>query len=50
MTTWKDEDAVFYCPHCDVEVKREELIKGCCPFCDTEIPEAVGKGGSNETD
>jgi hypothetical protein len=31
----------FYCPHCDVELNPEELLDGCCPYCNTEIPEAV---------
>ena len=53
----------YYCAICDVELDPEELLEGGrCPYCQTEIPEAVGdiredeheraadefrKGGSN---
>lgn len=31
----------YYCAICDVELKAEELIENCCPYCQTEIPDAV---------
>lgn len=32
----------YYCAICDVEVDTEELLEGGrCPYCQTEIPEAV---------
>lgn len=32
----------YYCAICDVEVDPEELLEGGrCPYCQTEIPEAV---------
>ena len=31
----------YYCAICDVELKAEELIENCCPYCKTEIPDAV---------
>jgi hypothetical protein len=35
-----DKDT-YYCCWCDIELRKEELIDGCCPYCNTEIPEAV---------
>jgi hypothetical protein len=33
---------IYYCAFCDVEVKACELVdNGCCPYCNTEIPDAV---------
>ena len=31
----------YYCVICDVELKAEELVENCCPYCKTEIPDAV---------
>ncbi|MBA7598123.1 hypothetical protein ES703_05133 [subsurface metagenome] len=32
----------YYCGICNVELDPEELLEGCrCPYCQTEIPEAV---------
>lgn len=31
----------YYCAICAVELKASELLDGCCPYCGTEIPEAV---------
>jgi len=32
----------YYCGICDVELDPEELTEAkCCPYCQTEIPEAV---------
>jgi len=33
--------ADYYCAICEVELKEEELLDNCCPYCGTEIPEAV---------
>lgn len=35
----------YYCAICDVELKAEELIENCCPYCHTEIPDAVEASG-----
>jgi len=34
---------VYYCAICDVELLAKELIENCCPYCQTEIPDAVEK-------
>ena len=31
----------YYCAVCDVELDGVELDGNCCPYCGTEIPEAV---------
>ena len=31
----------YYCAICDLGLLAEELIANCCPYCLTEIPEAV---------
>ena len=32
----------YYCAICDIEIDPEELLEGGrCPYCQTEIPEAV---------
>ena len=33
--------ADYYCAICEVELKENELLDNCCPYCGTEIPEAV---------
>ena len=40
---------MYYCPHCDVELSSNELEGKCCPYCNTEIPEAV-EGNEAESD
>jgi len=35
------EAKVYYCAICDVEVRKAELIDNCCPYCQTEIPDAA---------
>ena len=37
----------YYCPECDVQLKDIELLDDCCPFCNTEIPEAAQKEGDD---
>ena len=32
---------MYYCAMCDVELSANELEEGCCPYCNTEIPEAA---------
>lgn len=40
---------MYYCPHCDVELNSNELEGSCCPYCNTEIPEATqGEAGYEE--
>ena len=39
---------MYYCPHCDVEVSENELEESCCPFCNTEIPEAARRESGYE--
>lgn len=31
----------YYCAICDVELSANELVDCKCPYCDTEIPDAV---------
>ena len=38
----------YYCAICDVQLKDIELINDCCPYCDSEIPEAAQKEGNEE--
>jgi len=36
------EAKVYYCAICDIDgLKQAELIDNCCPYCKTEIPDAV---------
>ena len=36
-------EKIYYCAICDVGVKDTELVNNHCPYCGTEIPEAVEK-------
>jgi len=31
----------YYCAICEVELKENELLDNCCPYCGTEVPEAA---------
>ena len=42
---------MYYCAICDVELNANELSGYCCPYCDTEIPDAAqGEAENNEDD
>ncbi len=32
---------MYYCSICDMELNKNELEDSCCPYCNTEIPEAA---------
>lgn len=32
---------LYYCCFCDVELNGNELEGYCCPYCNSEIPEAA---------